>query len=94
MDILTELIRGSEVGLSHFTLRIVFYVLWLLVEWYIIVRIVRSRFVKSDNERTLWIMFCIVTWLIGGIVFFVVTKARFKEKYHLTKQNNTKSEVS
>jgi len=93
MDILTDLIRGNEISTMTLILKVVFYVLWVLFEWWIIGRILRSRFVNSDKERALWIVFCIVTWLVGAFVFFIVTNARFKEKYHLTKQNNTKSEL-
>jgi membrane protein DedA with SNARE-associated domain len=60
---------------------IIGYVLWLLVEIWLISRIVQSKLVKSTKERIFWIILSLVALPIGILVFFLVTNKRHREKY-------------
>jgi len=64
------------------------FIIWLLCEWWIIRRIVQSKLVKSKKERAFWIIFCIVSFFLGMIVFFNVTNQRRKEKYYYHRSDN------
>jgi hypothetical protein len=60
---------------------IIFYAIWLVSEIWVINKIVKSRFVKSNKERVLWIVLVVVSWFIGVLIFFFVTNQRQREKY-------------